>query len=251
MPLTRDADLTIRRTAIEVFAELASSGKHVDALWICLDPAQEPDEPTRRLAWRGILRILTTRPLAELEERLARLPQDGAERSGRALDLLQLMERSLAAAPQSRAELGQVRARIAAERAALSQFDESIAAFLAALADLHAAQSPRVQEVGLQLLRVALLNGRYTEAVAAALANGNPPLDGAELWQALAPHLVALLTPEKAEQLIGMLQALRAQPPAVFSSSVLDAIDEMLQRARALHSQSASSAPATQPDSPQ
>jgi len=248
LPLMKDPELTLRRAAVEAVAELASRDEQLAAIWSRLDPAQELEEAIRRAAWRGASRLLAGRPVAEQEQWLARLPRDGALGEQHALELLQMIEATLAHAPNARGELGRIRARLAAQCGVLDQPDEALATYLAALGDLHAARSPETDPVAAELLRFALVHDRYDEAVASALAAENPPLDGAAVWQVIRRDIDARLTPDGAGLAIRMLEALKARPPTIFPREVVEAIHELLQRARAIQATApTSSAPASQP----
>lgn len=249
IPATADAELSIRKAAVEALAGLAAGDEQLAALWARLDPAREPDEDIRKAAWGGAAQVLSNRPVAEVEQWIGRLPQDGAERAQRVLELLGLVESALAKVPEARGELGRIRAQIAAQGALLGQTDEAVAGYLAALQDLHAAQSGEIPRVSLELLRFALINGRYDEAVAAALANGNPPLDGMMLWNGIKGEIEQRLAPETVDEALAMLAALKAHPPAAFSTEVTQAIEDMLRRGAAIKNPPPTSAPASQPAS--
>jgi HEAT repeat protein len=199
VPLVSEGDPALRRSAVEALAGLASCEEHLAALWARSDPAQEPDESIRRAAWDGAVRLVSDRAVADVDW-VVRLPRDGPERAGRALELLVAMEALLADVAEARGELGRVRARIAAERAMCGEVDEAVTVYLAALGDLHAGQSAEIPRIAMELLRLALAHGRYDEAVAAALAGGNPPLDGAVLWEGIKGDIEKRLTPEQADQ---------------------------------------------------
>ena len=249
VPAVSDPDQTVRRSVVELLAELASTDAQLAALASRLDPAQESDAAIRAAAWGGIVRVLSGRPAAEIESWVARLPESDPERGEHVLTLLGLSEKSLADVPEAREELGLVRAQIATRLADSGQVDPAIAAYLAALGDLHAAQSADIPRVALELVVFTLVHNRYDESVASTLANGNPSLEGTTLWNGVKPEIEQRLTKERCDEAITMLTALQAHPPTAFPADVTESIAQMLQRARQLKSPPPTSAPASQPTS--
>ncbi|MFH1746596.1 MAG: HEAT repeat domain-containing protein [Planctomycetota bacterium] len=250
IPITSDPNVSLRQASVAALASQGASNEHLTALWNRLDPAREPDENIRLSAWEGILRVLSQRPVAEVEEWISRFPPDGTERTQRILELLTLIETSLAKVPEAQADLARVRSAIATQRAQLGQVEEAIAGYLAALRDLHATGSAEIPRVSLELLRFALLNGRYDATIADALVNGNPPLDGTMLWSGVKDMVEQRLTPEQVDAAIVMLDVLKTHPPAKFAPEVVQAIDEMRQRAAVIKNPPPpASAPASQPTS--
>jgi len=247
LPATRDPDVGVRKTAVEALAGLATSDAHLQALCGRLPTDQESDESVRELAWRGMLRVLANRPAEQVESWIARLPEDGTLKARRELELLQVAEQTLSAQPGLRGELGRVRARMAAQRVALGQPDDALAAYLRALEDLRAAGSPELTRVAVELLRFALVNDRYDEQVAAALAAGNPPLDGKELWEGIRAEVEQRVKPDSVDEAIAMLVTLQARPPTSMPADVAQAIGQLLQRARDLKAKPPT--PTSQPDS--
>lgn len=230
--VTSDPDTGVRRAAVEALAQFATSDAHAEALWSRLSPEVEPDEGIRVSAWRGAVRVIAGRPLSEIRSWLDRLPGDEATRGQHAVELLQAAEKNLAARPETRDELGRIRASLAAERAALSQVEQAILTYLAALEDLHAANSPDASRVALELLRLALLNDRYDIQLAATLAAANPMLDGAALWEGVRGEIEQRLQPDEVDRAIAMLVAFQTNPPASMPADTQQALQQMLQRAR-------------------
>lgn len=246
LPVTAAEEASLRGSAVAALAELASTDEHLLALWTRLDPARESEEVTRRAAWQGVLRVLANRPPDQVRPWVERLPAQSPQRRQWALDLYRLLVQKLQNDPARLAELGRFRARMADELAATGQKEEAIAAYLAALADLHQSDAEQFSEVAAALLRLALLANRYDTRIASALANGNPTLDGEALWRAVQPDLAKLLVPEEADRLVAALQQILAQPPAAFSPALQEEITAMLESARALQDSTVSRGPATQ-----
>jgi HEAT repeat protein len=232
VPMTGDPDAGVRRAAVEVLAQFATSTAQVEALWSRLSPEHEPEDAIRVVAWRGATRVVASRPVTEIESWLDRLPGDDATRRQHAVELLQAAEKNLAGKPGARGELGQVRADLGAQQAALGQIEQSIATYLTAVEDLHAANSPELPHVALDLLRLALLNGRYDAQLAAVLAGENPALDGATLWEGIRSEIEQRLRPEEVGHAIAMLVALQANPPTSMPADTQTALEQALQRAR-------------------
>lgn len=247
MPLAREPEAALRRAAVEALADLAAREQHLNVLWAAADPAQEPDDAQRRAAWRGVLRVLRGRPATEVRRWLERLPAGNADRYARTLDLLQIIEAQLANEPAAREELGLLRGQMAAQRAALGQPREAVTAYLAALADLHAARSGEVPRAAIELFRLALTAGCYDETVVSALADINPALDGMALWGAAQAEIERRLTPEAVEQAAAMLAALKSHPLPMFPPEVNGELAALEERAAAIVPSPPAPAPTTQP----
>lgn len=232
-----DPDAGVRRAAVEALAQFAASDAHAEALWSRLSPEREPEEAIRVTAWRGAMRVIATRPVSEIESWLDRLPGDEETRRQYAIELLQAAEKNLDSKPDSRGELGRIRARLAAERALLKQSEQAISTYLTALEDLHAGNSPELPRVALELLRYALLNDCYDEQLAAALTDGNPVLDGAALWEGIRGEIEQQLHPSEVDHAISMLVALKTNPPASMPADTQTALEQVLQRARQIRAE--------------
>lgn len=231
IPATADPDAAVRRAAVEVLAQSATSDAHAEALWSRLSLEREPEEAIRVTAWRGAVRVIAGRPVSEIQDWLDRLPGDEATQRQHAVELLQAAEKNLDSRPEARGELGWVRVRLAEQRAALNQIEQSISTYLMALEDLRAAESPETARVALELLRLALLNDRYDAQLAAALADGNSALDGQALWEGVCGEIEQRLHPDEVDRAIAMLVALEANPPASMPTDTQQAMRQMLQRA--------------------
>jgi HEAT repeat protein len=232
VPLTADPDAGVRRAAVEALAQFASDDAHAEALWNRLPAEREPEETIRVTAWRGATRIVASRPVDEIELWLDRLPGDAATRGQHAVELLQAAEKNLDGQPETRAELGRIRARLAGEQAALGQIEQSLSTYLTALEDLHAAESAELPRVVLELLRLALLNDRYDAQLAAALASENPALDGGALWEGIRGEIEQRLDAGEIDRALAMLIALRTNPPTSMPADTQAALELALQRAR-------------------
>jgi HEAT repeat protein len=246
--LTRDADAAVRRTAVQALVERASTDEHLAALWERLAAAQESDQSIRQTAWRGAVRVLSGRSVAEVEQWLGRLPAGDDLQEERTRELLGVLETSLAKVPGALADLGHVWVRIARQRAAADELDAAIAAYCAGLRDLRGGQADACQPVALELLSFSLAQNRYGEPVAALLANGNPPLDAPAMWADLKAQLEELFTQGQAAKVVQMLQALRALPPATWSPEIIADVDELLARAEMALAPAPTSAPDAAPD---
>ncbi|MBU0638144.1 MAG: HEAT repeat domain-containing protein [Planctomycetes bacterium] len=249
-PVTRDGDFGVRKAAVDALAVLAASDTHLEALWtVSVGTGQGPDAAVRQKAWTGVLRVLGGRPTADVEAWLARLSDDDPEREQRCLDLLLVIEKMLGAKADKRGELGLVRARIAAQRVALGQKDEALAAFLQSVADLRAIRSPELPRVALELLRFALVEERYDGRVASSLATGEPGLDGRALWEGVAGEIERRVNPDEVDRALAMLAAFQARPPASMPAEVNTALDQLLKRARQFKAELSGPPPASQPSS--
>jgi HEAT repeat protein len=232
-----DADVVVRRAAIETLGAVADCDAHLQILWsrICAPP--EPDEAVRSAAWKGVLSYLTGRSPADVRSWLARLPEGEAGRTQRHVDLAVLLEKALASDAANRADLGRTRARIAATRSALNQPAEALAAYLAAIDDLAATGATEVSVVAVELLRFALLNDRYDAQVAGALKPERVRLDGAALWNAVHVEVESRVNPDSVDRAIAMMAAFLATPPSALPDDVRKNVESLLGRARALQTE--------------
>lgn len=244
-----DPDGGVRKSVVETLAKLASSDAHLEALWTRLAAEAEADQSIRQTAWRGVLTLLTTRPAAVIEGRIARLPASDASAGAKTLELLKLAEAVLAELGDQRGELGRVRARIAAQHVALKQPPEAVAMYRAALADMHAAGSAEIPRVAMELLRFALVNDLYDSEVASLLANGNPALDSQAVWEEIRGEIERRVNQDDVDRAIAMLAALQARPPTSMPADVTQAMQTLLERARQIKEGRKPSPPSSQPAS--
>jgi hypothetical protein len=168
--------------------------------------------------------------------------------------MLELLERLAKMAretePVDHARLGRIHARLAAQYSRLEQPTEALGAYLAALADLRTADPESARRVAWELLRFALVSGRYDETIASAVAAGNSPPDQTALWQVVRAEVQSRLTPERASQALSMLTAVERYPPGPpWTPEVVEELKQLRQRAQELKQSPAQSAPATQTNS--
>ena len=232
VPVARDPDPAVRRAAVDAIANLGSGDAQVQALWNLLTPEAEPEEAIRVIAWRGAMRMLATRPLASIETWLARLPGDEPVRRQRTLELLHAAENQHSGNAERRDVLGVIRARLATALADAGQIDDAIALYVLAIDDLHAANSATLAQTAVDVLQLALRADRYDAQLAAALASENPGLDPGALWDAIASHIEADLTPGGVDQALRMLVQFQAHPPGSMPADRQQALEQMIARAR-------------------
>ncbi|QOJ13838.1 MAG: HEAT repeat domain-containing protein [Planctomycetia bacterium] len=233
--LTSDADAVVRRTVVETLAAHASTDAHVQALWGRLSAGSEPEEVIRDAAWRGVTTTLARRSGSEIEGWVGRLPDNGPTRARRSLELLQLAERAYLSDPREREALGLVRHRIGGALERLAQPADAAEAYRQALTELLSVRSDRAAPVAADLLRTALMAGRYDERVQSALAGESRP-DGAAVWAAFAAPVRELAERDAtgADNAVAMLTTLSATPPAVLGASELDQLSSLLQQVRGI-----------------
>lgn len=250
---TSDPDAGVRKAAIETLAVLGSSGsdKQIQALWERVISPQETDETIRQVAWRSVLEILAKGSGDDLERWIARLPGSTAQDTQRRIELLErLAEKVQETEPVDRGRLGLIRARLAAQYVRLEQPAEAVAAYVAALADLRAAKADAVRRVALELLRYALLNARYDQAVGEALAGAMPDNEREVLWQAAKAEIETRLTPAAVDQVLAMLTALEQYPPGAWPAPAANELRQLRERALQLRSSTPQSAPTSSSSAP-
>jgi HEAT repeat protein len=249
-----DPDPAVRKAAIETLAQLGSSGsdKQVQALWERVISPQETDETVRQLAWRSVLEILSKGPTEDLERWIARLPGNTVQDTQRRVELLGNLAQILQQTePVDRGRLGLIRARLAAQCVRLAQPAEAVSAYVAALDDLHAAKAEAVHRVALELIRYALLNSRYDNTVAEALAGAVPATAERNLlWQAAKAEVEARLTPAGVDQALAMLMALEQHPPGAWPAEALQELAQLRARAVQMKPPATASAPAIPASAP-
>jgi len=228
-----DPDVGVRKTVIETLASLGTTDKHLQALWGRLTSPPEADEAIRQLAWRGALKLLSKRPVAQVEEWIARLPGEGPQQRQRKLELLQsLLRASEQTKPVDRGQTGAVRARIAAQYVVLEQPDEALAEYAKARADLLPTNAEAAQRVAVDMLRCALVNGRYGQSTAEALTAGGNTRDAEALWQAARQEIESRLTADRVDQALVMLKALREFPPGKWPEAIEQELTRLLSQAQ-------------------
>lgn len=240
-----DPDAAVRKTAIDTLATLGSTDGHLEALWRRLAPAAENTESIRQAVATAVIELLARRPADQIETWLARLPKDGSEHVTRMSELLERLSRRVGELdPEAHDRQGVIRARVAALRLESGQLEPAFEAYEAALRELHAAGSSSAARVGKELLRAALVHGRYGEGVARALAGGNPGAAPEALWEIIATEIECRLQPETVDQAIAMLDVIEQHPPGPLP------VDAMAQlRARAAALKQPPPVPASQPAS--
>ncbi len=228
-----DADPAVRRLAIETLAAIAASDIHLAALWSRIDPAAEPDEAIRGIAWDGAVRVLATRPPEEIELWIARLPihERPAEH---ALELWLAAENHLQSRAEQREALGLVRSQLAAQRAAAGQIDEALATYATALRDLLAVQSPQTVSTTVAMLTLALSTQRYDSSLAANLRLESAEVDQEQVWSGLHAELERQLTPESAAMILRSVEQLAGSRPNWLPELAWDQLAELERRARAV-----------------
>jgi len=222
-------DVELRRAAVASLRTAPLTDDVLDALWARALPG-ETDEKVREGAWEAILKGADALEPARLVKLADGLP-DAADYAPRRVALLAAAERGFGDPPSSAAARGALRARLAGLRAASGQVDAAAQGYLSALTDLHAAQANSIYAVSLEALRFGLEQDRHYDRIAAALAQGNPALDGAALWADLAPALEAELAAGQGSAALRRLTLLKRVPPAQFDEPTQAAIDALLGRA--------------------
>jgi HEAT repeat protein len=248
-----DPDAGIRKAAVETLAVLGSSGsdRQVQALWERVISPQETDETIRQGAWRSLLEILSKGPADDMERWIARLPGSSTQDTQRRIELLDRLAQTVQGAePIDHGRLGLIRARLAAQYVRLEQPAEAVAAYIAALVELRTAKSEATRRVALELLRYALLNARYDNTVAEALANAVDASEHAGLWRAAKAEMEARLTPAAADQVLAMLTALEHYPLGVWPADAAREMSELRAKALQLKPPSAQSAPTSSASAP-
>lgn len=224
-----DADVSIRRAAVEGLAQVGSTDAHLQALLARSSAGGEPDEGVRAAAWRGVMRIAVTRPANDILALVERLPENGSTRTQRAMELLQAAEKSLVSsgAAASREELGRVRCRIAQCAIEANLLGEALRAYAVGVRDLAAAKQPDAQLHAEAFASLALRCGKFDAATAATLSELGAAAPGESLWRAMRGELERNLTRENVDRAVEMIAALRAAPPAQLSTACRAELDKL------------------------
>ncbi|RMF83866.1 MAG: hypothetical protein D6744_03985, partial [Planctomycetota bacterium] len=235
IPQVSDPDAGVRRACVDLLAQYGEGDDVLAALWERLASDAESDENIRNSAWKGAARILASRPANEILAWTERLPVNGAVQRRRTLELLLMAERKLAAAnPPDAAALGRTRVRIAVLQLASDRLDDALATYQRAVRDLHAAQSPELQKVAVELTRISLLSNRFDDSLAKVLADCRPALNTDNLWKELRPAVEDRLKPQTLAQAQDILAAL-ARAGDLWSESTAADIQALAQHAAELH----------------
>lgn len=227
-----DPDASVRKAAVETFGGMQLTDAQLEKLWARLATAQEPDEAVREAAWRAALRLLSSRPPAEIEAWVARLPAGDPNTPRRSVDLLMA---AIGNAPEDAAhrdEIGRLRKRVAQLRESTGQIDKAIEIYAQALADFRAANSPALAETACDFLRLLLINRRYEAASTQSFAGAATPKD---LFAVVTREAEARLTdnPVEVDLAINILDAYREHPAASPTPEIDDAMNALVARAEA------------------
>lgn len=247
-----DPDGGVRKTAVDALVTLGASDseKPLHALWERAVSPLETDETIRQAAWRGVLDTLSKASADEIERWIAKLTTSAPQERQRAAELLERLARAAAESePVDRGRLGLVRARLAALYVQLDRPADAVAAYLEAITDLRAAKSEATERATLDLLRCALVAGRYDETIASVLSSANPGPERGTMWQTVKSVVEPQLTPDGAERALALLAAVEKYPPGAWPQDVLDDLKILRARATRLIPSSTESLPATQPTS--
>lgn len=236
-PLVEDPTADIRRACVETIAQFAMSDTRIDTLWPRLDPSRESEETIRQAAWRGVLRVLSKRPYAEIAARLERLPGDDATRRTLTIEILQAALENRGDDPSDN-EPARIHAHLAVEYAVTGQIEPAMSNYISALDKASASNPPHTQQIALELLRLAIRTGRYDAQLAAVLNDVNPALDGAALWETARAEIERGMTAGNLDQMIVTLDALRSYPLAHFPPDARTAIENSLQQAHRIQYES-------------
>lgn len=226
VPATSETDVNVRRVAVDALAQVGTSDRHMQALLTRIATSSEADEGIRTSAWRGILRIAGSASMREIDGIIEKLPDNGALRQQRTLELLALAEKAAIAAGNDPEQLGLLRCRMGSVAIELNQPAESISAYSNGLRDLAAAKSARVQEFAEALATVALRSGRYDREVAKTLTELGTAVSGDALWAALRAEVERVAAKDDIDRALDACATLRDAPPSQFTAAARDELDK-------------------------
>lgn len=235
VPLAADADPAVRRLAIETLGPLARTDAQFQALLSRLSPAQESEESIRAADWKAVSTALVARQWSDAAGRIEKIPADFPDRTQHTIELLVEFEKSRVANgnANARGELGDIRMHLAAQRALAGKIGDAVQSYLAAIDDLLAAKSPEAARAATELFRLALLNNRYSDAVAVALAPSHTGVELPALWSAVKSDVESRLRGESKGETLEALKALRSKPPAPLPNDMAGEIDALTRSAAA------------------
>lgn len=233
-----DGDTALRRAAIEALAQLSWMDSDLEELWRVVIAGEEHDDDERELAWRGLVRALGGRTVAEIEPWIERLPPNGEHREHRRIELLLLAERIATAEPVDRAALGSIRVRIGRARAAAGQVESAVSAYLAGMDDLLAVEDSGLASSAVELTALSVRTGFFESEFAKRLAQRTAGLPAEAFWEPLLDALASGLTGESADRMVGALGRLRETPPVAADASVLERITRLREAAIELRRES-------------
>lgn len=225
-----DADVGVRRAALDVFSNVAGSDAHLQQLWARLEPSVEPDDGVRTAVWKGVLRLLAGRKAADIDGWIGRLTDATPLRQQRTLDLLGVEERALVAAGAGRGDIGLLHVRAAALRAELGRPAEAVDTYLQALDDLLIAKSSETRRAALELARVAIFQEKLDPRVGTALAMPAVGLNAAALWEALRSDIDLRLKPENVDSAVAAIRNLLNGPLLPLDAATFRQVDEYQHR---------------------
>ncbi|MFN0135334.1 MAG: HEAT repeat domain-containing protein [Phycisphaerae bacterium] len=228
VPAAGDADLNVRRVAVDALAQVGTSDAHLQVLLTRLATTSEVDEGIRASAWRGVQRIAAAASPREIDAIVERLPDSGTLRQQRTLELLVLAEKASIAGGGSREELGLLRCRIGLVASELSQPAEAISAYSNGVRDLVAAKSARVSEFCDALAMLALRSGRFDADVSKTLSELGGAVSGDALWTALRGEIERISAKDGIDRALDACAALRSAMPTQFSQAARDELEKRI-----------------------
>lgn len=231
---TADADVGVRRPAVELLAKRAVTDAHLQALFARLAVAQESEEAIRAAAWEGVVRVLGGRTPEDIERWIGKLPENGPTRHRRTLELLQLALTRVGEGEEQRAARGLLKGRIARQQAALGEAEAALATTQEAVELLQAAGHPQTAPHVGRWIALALEHLLYTPELVQRIQQLAPPPDDQLVWEQVRPMIAQRLTPARVEAAVNALEALQALPPLAWSEPVQADIAALDQQARGL-----------------
>lgn len=184
-----DNDAAVRSAAIDAFAALVDDRDDVEQVSRHSHAALEPDSGVRELAWNALLGLLERLPVSVSLGVVDCAPSATSDDVRRRLELMTSLEQRLSSQPDACPLRGEIRMRVARDRAALDQRDEALNAYAAALSDLEESASSLSAECRSELIGCALAWGAAEDPIAAAIAFCPTPIDLEAIWRWAAPRL--------------------------------------------------------------
>ncbi len=230
-PLASDADVQVRRVAIETLGRLPMNERRLAALWERAFPASESDDEGRAEAWKAASTQIASQAPEAIDRWLARIPADLSVRDAMCVQLLARAE-TQAAEGGAEPNLFAVRMRLGAAYDRAGRSDEAVRTYLAAFDDAASLPVDIRNTAGLGAARVSVLSATIDDSLITALSQRGALPDGATLWRVLRPELEARLARESPAAIAAVLDSFRSHFGAGLSAPARAEVEEFSHRLR-------------------
>lgn len=217
-----DEDASVRAVAIAAVGQLGRNDRHIEALVARLDPATEPVEALREVAWQNALRLIRLRPAAQQLAWAERLPAvTDPENAKRAIDLIGPLVAASSGADLDAANRLNAFERLGDALALLDRHADAQRAFLSALELVEPSDAAAGDRLAQKAAESMLRSGNYDAL--AAFVKGAAAASQTSRAQTALETVVAYYEADDQDETLAAGQPLLTQLAAAESANALDA----------------------------